>query len=766
MSNESTNLLTAAALLVALSVTAGAPAAAQQADADGTRRMAARLAELHRTTDLRFNTFANGRRLQMVSSFPEPPSPRDQVGYLFMKGREQLLAGFSAEAVESYERILKLISETEGLPFDANAVRNMRDSLALAYLRLGEQENCVAQHNIDRCLMPIREAGVHSETRGSRAAIEVYTQLLRQSPGDLGHRWLLNIAYMTLGEYPGKVPPEWRIPPAAFESDAELPRFYDVAPRLGLDVFGLSGGSIMDDFDRDGYLDIMASAFGLDEQIRLFVNNRDGTFSDRTEEAGLTGITGGLNIIQADVDNDGWLDVLVLRGAWLQEAGRHPNSLLKNLGVGAGGGVSFADVTEEAGLLTLHPTQTAAWGDYDDDGWIDLFIGNESVNESVHPVELFHNDGPGDDGKVTFTEVSRQAGIDLAAYVKGTAWGDVDNDGRIDLYVSVLGARNFLYHNRGPRAGGGWSFAEVAMTAGVTEPVSSFPTWMWDYDNDGWLDIFVSGYRGSIADVAAEYLGKPYPNAEIPRLYRNAGSGEVAFSEVARDSGLDTILMTMGTNFGDLDSDGFLDFYAGTGDTELKSLMPNRMFLNVGGRRFQDVTTAGGFGHLQKGHGVAFGDLDHDGDQDVYAVMGGAHSGDGFYNVLFENPGNGNRWIGLDLEGVAANRAAIGARIEVKVRAGGTADDVAERSIYATVGSGGSFGASSLREEIGLGDAAGIVAVEIAWPGGTEVQRIEDLGLDRFYRIRQGDAEAVLLDLKSFELGGANGGEAGHVHPE
>ena len=745
--------LIASALLTAS--IAGAPAGAQDVDA-GTRRMAERLAELHRTMDLRFNTFANEQRLAMVSSFPQPQAPADQVGYLFMKGREQLLAGHSAEAVESYERILEIITETEGLPFDAGAVRNMQDLLALSYLRLGEQENCVVQHNIDRCLLPIGETGVHTETRGSRSAIEVYTRLLRDSPGDLGYRWLLNIATMTLGEYPDKVPAEWRIPPAAFASEAELPRFYDVAPRLGLDVFGLSGGSIVDDFDGDGYLDVMASAWGLDEQLRLFVNNRDGTFTERTREAGLTGLTGGLNILQADFDNDGRLDVLVLRGAWLQEAGRHPNSLLQNRGPGADGIVRFADVTEEAGLLTFHPTQTGAWGDYDNDGWIDLFIGNESVGDaSIHPVELFHNDGPGDDGKVTFTEVASRSGIELAGYVKGCAWGDVDNDGKIDLYVSLLGARNFLYHNRGPREGG-WSFAEVAQAAGVDQPAPSFPTWMWDYDNDGWTDIFVFGYRGSIAAVAADYLGQRPADAEVPRLYRNAGTGEVAFTDLARGSGLDHVLLTMGTNFGDLDNDGFLDFYAGTGDTELKTLMPNRMFRNDGGKRFQDVTTAGGFGHLQKGHGISFGDLDNDGDQDVYAVMGGAHSGDGFHNALFENPGNGNRWIALDLEGAAANRAAIGARVEVKVRTA-----AGERSVFVTVGSGGSFGASSLRQEIGLGDATAVLAVEIGWPGDAETQRIEGLELDRFYRIRQG-GEAVPVELKRLELAGD--GEAGHDH--
>ena len=723
---------------------------AQPTPHPGTRAMVQRLAEINRTADFRKNSFLNARRVQMISAVPEPTRPNDQVMYLFMLGQEQLLAGQSAEAARAFEKIQKLVAEHQGLPFTAAALDKVRVSRALAYLRLGEQQNCITQHNIDRCLLPIRGAGVHTLQEGSRAAIAAYTELLEQKPGDLGFRWLLNLAYMTLGEFPDKVPEKWRIPPEAFESDYDVDRFYDVAPQLGLDVLGLSGGSITDDFTGDGHLDIVASGWGLDEQIRLFVNNADGTFTERTIEAGLTGLTGGLNIFQADYDNDGRLDILVLRGAWLRNDGQHPNSLLRNLGPGPDGHVRFGDVTEEAGLLTLHPTKVAAWGDFDGDGWVDLFIGNESTVGATHPVELYHNNGRGADGRVTFTEVARQSGVALVAYIKGAAWGDVDNDGLPDLYVSNLGGDgpNFLYHNMGPAEGGGWRFVEIASAAGAEGPRNGFPTWFFDYDNDGWLDILAFAYRANIEAVASEYLGLPI-DAEYPRLYRNQGNGaagRVTFKDVTREAGLETVILPMGANFGDLDNDGWLDFYAGTGDTEYRSLMPNRMFRNDGGKRFQDVTTSGGFGHLQKGHGISFGDLDNDGDQDIYAVMGGAHDGDTFQNALFENPGHGNSWISLDLEGTTANRAAIGARIKVVVRTA-----AGERAIHVTVGSGGSFGASSLRQEIGLGDAVAITAVEITWPGSSEVQKVEGLEPRRFYKIRQGSTPE-LLELVSFEL--------------
>ena len=299
---------------------------------------------------------------------------------------------------------------------------------------------------------------------------------------------------------------------------------------MGLATVGLAGGCAVDDFDGDGWLDIVASSGGLTDQIRFFRNERDGTFSDRTHAAGLEGITGGLNIVHADHDNDGDPDVLVLRGAWLgippaTDGGHHPNSLLSNRGNG-----TFEDVTEAAGLLSFNPTQTAAWADYDGDGWLDLFIGNESFRDRKNACELYRSNGDG-----TYAEVSRSVGLDVFGVVKGVAWGDVDGDGRPDLYVSRLGGANLLFHSDGPREDGGWSFTDVTAAAGVALPIQSFPPWFWDWDNDGDLDLFVAGYgsgRGSqAADVLMDYLGEP-PRAELPRLYSNRGDG--TFEDVRR----------------------------------------------------------------------------------------------------------------------------------------------------------------------------------------------------------------------------------------
>ncbi len=185
------------------------------------------------------------------------------------------------------------------------------------------------------------------------------------------------------------------------------------------------------------------------------------------------------------------------------------------------------------------------------------------------------------------------------------------------------------------------------------------------------------------------------------------------------------------------------------------------MFLSREGKTFEEVTLSGGFGHLQKGHGIAFGDLDRDGDQDIYAVMGGAYEGDVFQDALFENPGTiaEPAWIVLRLEGEQANASAIGARVRFTV----TRPDGSQRHIFRTVTTGGSFGASSLQMEAGLGDAAGLDEVRITWPNAAQSgERHRDLAMNRAYLIREGQAPVALeyrpVPFRKDEAGG-------HVHP-
>ena len=725
--------------LVAWGIVTSAPPAAGQAPssprAPSTERMAERLEAIARDSALA-NPYESWVKVQALRGLTPRPTLTDQLGHRAQLATWLLNAGSSHEAAREAQGILRDAQANPGV-MSSTFMNGVREFLAISYLRIDAQENCVRAWATQRCSLPISREAIHPNQDGSRRAIEHYTQILANPPDDLtalSAQWLLNIAYMTLGEHPSQVPQRWRIPAEAFRSAYDITPFPDVAPRLGLDIIGRAGGSVMDDFDGDGDLDIMASSVGLRDQLRAVRNNGDGTFTDVTLEAGLEGIVGGLNLVQADYNNDGFLDLLVLRGGWLNEG--HPNSLLRNNRDGTG-----ADVTEEAGLRAPSPTQTAAWGDYDNDGWLDLFIGTETVQDETYPCQLFHNNGDG-----TFTDVAADAGVAVVGFVKGVVWGDYDNDGRLDLYVSHHLAQqpNQLFHNEGPTETGTWRFRDVAADARVEGPPVSFPTWFFDYDNDGWLDLFVTGFSGTFGEIVLEYLGRPH-RSQLPRLYRNNGDG--TFTDVTRAARVDTILMAMGSNYGDLDNDGFLDFYVGTGDFDYRVLIPNRMFRNANGEFFQDVTASGGFGHLQKGHGVAFGDIDADGDQDIYHVVGGAYEGDTFQNALYLNPGHGNSWITLRLQGVASNRAAIGARIRMRV-----ATPTGDRDIHATVSSGGTFGGSSLQQEIGLGRATAIRTLVITWPATGQTDVYADMGLNRAYRIREGDPTPTPLTLDPLDL--------------
>ncbi len=312
---------------------------------------------------------------------------------------------------------------------------------------------------------------------------------------------------------------------------------------------GHSGGVILEDFDGDGLLDLMLSSSGALDPLIFYHNNGNGTFTDRSAAAGLSGELGGLNLIAGDYNNDGHPDVLVLRGGWWGQNGKYPMSLLRNNGDG-----TFDDVTEQVGLLSLHPTQTAAWADYDGDGWLDLYVGHEANATENHPPQLFHNNRDG-----TFTEVAAPNGLANLGYVKGVAWGDFNNDGCPDLYVSVKGAANHLFRNDGPAdpkhpRPDHWKFTDVTAQAGVAEPIHSFATWFFDYDNDGWPDLFVAGfYADTLDDIAAFEMGQP-AKVETPRLYHNNHDG--TFTDVTHPMKLDRAILVMDANFGDLDNDG------------------------------------------------------------------------------------------------------------------------------------------------------------------------------------------------------------------
>lgn len=737
-----------------------APSAAQSAGAtarsvplphgEGARRMGARLRAIFAGYDWKSDPnkpFQRTSYLELLLT--RNLSLKDEITVRMELANEELRAGRSERAVETMETLVQHIqSHLSEIPRQIQA--EIHQLLALSYLRLGEQENCVGMHNALSCNFPLHGGGIHKKTRGAEGAVREYTVALELNPDSNICRWLLNLAYMQLGRYPQDVPKKWLAPPRLFQSEYDIGFFPDVAMLAGVDAFERSGGAIVEDFDGDGLLDILLSSSGPLDPMHFFHNNGDGTFTDRTKQAGLADEIGGLNMVLTDYNNDGHPDVLVLRGGWWGKFGEYPMSLLRNNGDG-----TFDDVTEEAGLLVNGPGQTAAWADYDGDGWLDLFVGHESRPGDENPSQLFHNNHDG-----TFTEVKAPGGPGTAmasllgsnlGFVKGVAWGDYNNDGRPDLYVSTMFGQSYLFRNDGPRdpqhpGNGEWKFADVTQEAGLGGKRYTFPTWFFDYDNDGWLDIFAGGYSTtSMEDVGSFELGKPN-HASVSHLFRNNHDG--TFTDEPQAAGLDRAITVMGANFGDLDNDGWLDVYLGLGDPSFEALLPNRMFRNDEGRHFQDVTTSGGFGNLQKGHAISFADLEGNGNEDVFEELGGAFPGDGFHAALYRNPGHGNHWITLKLEGVKTNRAAYGARIKVTVNDGGH-----ERSIYRAVGSVSSFGGNPMRQHIGVGKATKVQSIEIWWPASGTRQEFRDVAVDRTYRVQEDRQVLEPVAVKTFEIG-------------
>ena len=332
--------------------------------------------------------------------------------------RQFLLA---AQVEPAIALIKQLLDESTDAP--AATRETLLFDLALAWLRMGEVQNCVGAHNAESCLIPIRGGGVHAKRLGSQEAGRVLAVLLQSpdsNPAMLPtYRWLLNIAAMTLGEYPDKVDPRWPIPPTAFASDYEIGRFREVALAHGLQVNERAGGAILE--DGDGDLDALVSSWGVRDPLRYFVNDGRGHFTEASARDGLEGINGGLDIFQGDYDNDGLADVFVPRGAWAHKAGQFPGSLLHNDGHG-----HFSDVTFEAGVLDALPSQAAAWCDLDNDGWLDLVKGNELHQDVDWPagtrnVALWRNDAHGH-----FSDMAAKAGANVHGMIKAVVCGDYD----------------------------------------------------------------------------------------------------------------------------------------------------------------------------------------------------------------------------------------------------------------------------------------------------------------------------------------------------
>ena len=591
----------------------------------------------------------------------------------------------------------------------------------VAALRQGENENCILCRGESSCIFPISHSAIHQNEAGSRQAIEFFTEYLQQFPDDLGSKWLLNLAHMTLGEYPQGIDSRYLLPIEPFlNSEFDIGRFHDIGDLVGVNRFNHAGGAIMDDFDNDGLLDLVITSIDVNSPMAIYRNDGRGKFQECAEQAGMLDQLGGLYCVQTDFNNDGFVDVYVPRGAWIQIPIRP--TLLQNNGDG-----TFTDVTHAARLLDPMNSNSAVWADYDNDGNVDLFVCCEA-----QPNRLYRNRGDG-----RFVETAAAAGLSFSNYrmCKGATWLDYNNDGYMDLFQSFLNAPSNLFLNN--QKG---EFTDASLPMQIDGPAIGFSCWAWDFDNDGWTDIFATSYDHNLVDVVKGLIGMPH-QGDTNRLYRNIEGKR--FENVAHEAGLEAGFATMGSNFADFDNDGFLDMYLGTGDPSIDTLIPNRLLRNVGGQRFADITASSRTGHLQKGHGVACGDWNRDGNNDIYFSAGGVINGDRYHNILFQNPGNDHGWLTLKLIGVHENRSSLGARITIVTKG------KRPLTIRRTINTGSSFGANPFEQTIGLGEADRIERLEIRWPSSGKTQVFRDLDVNQSLQAIEGKPELRRLPTEA-----------------
>ncbi len=542
--------------------------------------------------------------------------------------------------------------------------------------------------------------------------------ILRRSidlhPEALELRWHLDQVWHLLGRDLDQMPSTYRFLDKVPHSASIGGRFSEIGRAMGVDKKDGGRASAWADYDNDGDLDL--AVLGHPNLAYYRNDGADQAFVENTTAAGLNLPAGGIGAQVADYDNDGDADLYITRDGWF---GGGANVLFNNDGRGR-----FADVAELAGVGDLGSSFCAAWADYDNDGWLDIYVANGTGATGDSTNVLYHNKGDG-----TFANVAAIAGVAHTGQSLSAAWGDFDGDNDADLYVNNFTEANVLYRNEGDG-----TFADITQQAGVAAGhIDGFITFVIDYNNDGLLDIFVGNWSLSEAVLADRVAGKNTSQRDRPALYRNRGDG--TFEDVTEHAGLARALGTMSGGAADIDNDGWTDLYLGNGGPQMGRRDPDVLYHNRGNGTFEDATQALGLGHVGKSHGITFADYDKDGDLDIYVPSGGAQPGDHWHNALYRNEGFGHHWLVIKLQGRRSNRDGIGAK--VKVRCG-------EQQQFQEVASGYSFGnSSSLEVEFGLGACEQVDELEVRWPSG-RVDVFAPIDVDQRLRVTEG-AESVEL---------------------
>ncbi len=550
-----------------------------------------------------------------------------------------------------------------------------------------------------------------------KEAAEAFRKAYDLAP-TLPFQWDIRMAYDRIGGYPKDLPERYRFPLRPEKYDPASPpnlKFTDIGARLHVNKYAGAGPTGWVDYNGDGRLDLFAC--GCDTYCDLFRAEGDG-FVNATIDSKLTRLEPGFGAAWGDYDNDGDPDLYISRNGW---NGPAPDGLYRNDGDG-----TFSDVTEAAGVADDGSSFHVAWTDYDRDGWLDLVVSNGVYLDGSNN-RLLRNRGDG-----TFEDATAKAGLteDEPYGTIGVAIGDYDEDGWVDIFFHGRMSANRLYHNN--RDG---TFTNVAQRAGVAGPgtQNGFIAFFADLDSDGDLDIWtgsLADYGQVLAAYRPEYRSGPLD--DIPRLFRNNGDG--TFTDSSLTSGFRYPVGIMAAGIGDVDNDGYIDIYTGTGNPSMRRLEPNLFYHNRAGQTFEDMSRFSGLWVLGKGHGIVYHDWDGDGDLEIYKELGGFYHGDFWENAFFLNEaGSRNNWLSVRLRQPEKNRDAVTARVTARAETWALSQQV-------TAGQG--FGSTDPPIlHFGLGRRAKVDRLEVRWPDG-RTQILNNVKANQRLTIQRDEAAA------------------------
>jgi tetratricopeptide (TPR) repeat protein len=589
-----------------------------------------------------------------------------------------------------------------------------RLELGRFYVKCGLHDEAVRELNLAAADPAIRARARHESAlahyRAGRfsEAVDDGIAAMSADPANERARAAMWLASRSLGGYPPRVPLEYRMELKAGYAPARV-QFEDIAARIGMDKICAGRGTAVFDYNNDGLLDIVISA--AHAGCTLYRNNGDGTFTDVSISSGLDHCINGFVIIAGDYDNDGFPDLFVTRqGFYYGDCGLYHNN----------GNGTFTNVTVEAGVQSWGPAYTASWVDYDCDGRLDLFIGYNlgGMFDRRTPNRLFHNNGDG-----TFTDVTEGAGLDSVYTTIGSCWGDYNNDGYPDLFLSSGIGRPQLFRNNGDG-----TFTDASAEAGIGDFVVGTTCGFVDYNNDGWLDIVQYSWSDHEDVIETMKTGHGPEDGSPLVIYHNNGDG--TFTAKTREIGLDGCWGTMSGSYADVNNDGYIDLLLGNGSPRMERLEPFILLENERGH-FHNTTFAAGLPFSGKSHGTNCADLFGDGRMSIVIACGGGYPGDLLQTAVHcpkHLPGN---YLNVRLTGTKSNRDGNGARITL--RAG-------ESRQMREVNHGTSFGCLPLEQHFGLGTATQVDEIEIRWPSGL-VQKVANPPVNETIRVVEAQSE-------------------------